>query len=307
MVIPNWNGLRLLRPCLVSLSAQTCRDFETVVVDNGSSDGSAEALAREFPWVRVVALPRNLGFAGGCNVGLAAARGEVIVLLNNDTEVEPTWLAELAAALGRHPEAGFAASRMMLYSARDTINSAGDLYRRDGTADARGAWQPYGPPWDAERLVFGASGGAVAYRRALLDAIGPFEARFFSYCEDVDLSWRAQLAGYRCVYAPRAVIYHHGSATGGGPLSSYYVGRNTIWVIVRNVPGALLWRHGWAILRAQARIARDALRAWRGVAARARLRGQLAGLVTCWRWLGYRRRLLRGRQVDDAYLESILD
>ncbi|MBN1401265.1 MAG: glycosyltransferase family 2 protein, partial [Anaerolineae bacterium] len=224
VIIPNWNGLALLRPCLDSLRKQSLDSFEVIVVDNASSDGSAAALGAEYPEVRTLCLDRNLGYSGGCNAGMRVARGEILVLLNNDIEADREWLQELMAALDRHPECGSAASRLMVYADRDVIHSAGDLYRRDGTPDSRGVWTRYGPPYDQECYVFGACGGAVAYRRAMLDEIGDLEERFFMYCEDVDLNWRAQLAGWRCVYAPRAVVYHHLSATGGGALSSYYVG-----------------------------------------------------------------------------------
>ncbi|NLD73068.1 MAG: glycosyltransferase family 2 protein, partial [Chloroflexi bacterium] len=113
VIIPNWNGLRLLRPCLDALRRQTLPGCEVIVVENASTDGSREALAAEYPEVRVLAQERNLGFAAGCNVGIRAARGRAIVLLNNDVEVAPDWLAELTAALERHPEAGAVASRMM--------------------------------------------------------------------------------------------------------------------------------------------------------------------------------------------------
>lgn len=307
IIIPNWNGLGLLRPCLDALRRQTYTDHEVIVVDNASSDGSLAALRDEYPKVRVVALPTNRGFAGGCNEGIRAARGEFIVATNNDTEAEPGWLAALVDALDRHPEAGSAAARIMLHGRRDTLHSAGDIFRRDGTPDSRGVWQPYGPPFDRECHVFGGCGGATMYRRAMLEQIGAFEESFFMYCEDVDLNWRAQLAGWKCVYVPEAVIYHHLSATGGGPLSSFHVGRNTLWVLARNYP-ADLWRRHWReIVRGQWRIARDALRAWRGAAARARLRGQIAGLVGLWRWCRARRSIQAGRRVTDAYLESILD
>ena len=307
VIIPNWNGMALLRPCLDSLERQTFRDAETIVVDNASADGSVEALRREYPWVHVLALGSNLGYSGGCNAGIRAARGEVLVFLNNDTEADPEWLRELVRALDAHPEAGSAASRMMLYDRRDVIHSAGDLYRRDGTADSRGVWEPYGPPYDRAAWVFGGCGGALAYRRAVLDAIGCFEEAFFMYCEDVDLNWRVQLAGWRCLYSPDAVVYHHLSATGGGTLASYYVGRNALWVIARDYPSELLRRDWRRILGAQWRIAREALRAWRGTAARARLRGQVVGLVTLLRWLPERRRLQSTRTVPISYLESILE
>ncbi|HUS79834.1 MAG TPA: glycosyltransferase family 2 protein [Armatimonadota bacterium] len=307
VIIPNWNGLRLLRPCLDSLRRQTLADHEVIVVDNASTDGTVEALATEYPEVRVMRLERNLGYSGGCNAGIRAARGRVVVLLNNDVEAEPDWLGELLAALDRHPQAGAAASRMMSRADRDVLNAAGDLFRANGLPDSRGVWQRYGPPWDAEALVFGASGGAAAYRREMLDAIGLLEERFFMWCEDVDLAWRAQLLGWGTVYAPRAVVYHRMSATGGGPLSSYYVGRNTVWVLARNYPTGLLRRHWRAVLAAQWRIARDALRAWRGASARARLRGQIVGLLTAGRWLPYRRALLSRRRADDAAIAALLD
>ncbi len=310
VIIPNWNGLALLRPCLDSLANQTLSPLdgssEVIVVDNGSYDESVAVLARDYPWLRTLALSENLGYAGGCNAGIEVARGEILVLLNNDTEAEPDWLANLVAALDRHPEAGSAASRIMLYDRRDTLHSAGDLVRVDGTGDSRGVWQPYGPPWDREAWVFGGCGGAMAIRRQAIDAVGPFETRFFMYCEDVDLNWRMQLAGYRCIYTPDAVVYHHLSATGGGALASYYVGRNTLWTIARNYPDDLYRTHRRAIWRTQRRIAMDALGAWRGAAARARLRGQLAALVRWPAWRAERRRAGVTPRVSTEYIASIL-
>lgn len=306
IIIPNWNGLDLLRPCLNSLRKQTTTDFEVIVVDNASTDGSVSVLADEFPEVRVLPLTTNGGYSGGCNAGIRAARGEILVMLNNDTEVDPAWIETLVDALDRHPEAGSAASRMMIYSKPGILHSAGDLMRRDGTPDSRGVWTPYGPPFDREEYVFGGCGGATAYRRSMLEEIGAFEERFFMYCEDVDLNWRAQLAGYKCIYVPEAVVYHHLSATGGGTLASYYVGRNTLWVIARCYPGSLLRRHWHHILKGQWTVAWSALRAWRGASARARLRGQLAGLLTWPRWMGVRRVIQRQRRVTDEYIASIL-
>jgi len=307
VIIPNWNGAALLRHCLTSLLAQTYADYEIIVADNASHDDSLAMLRDEFPTVRALALPTNGGYTGGCNAGIRASQAEIVVMPNNDTDAAPDWLEQLVAALDRHPEAGMATSRIMLFGQRDTLNAAGDIYRRDGTPDSRGVWQRYGPPYDEERLVFGGSGGALALRRAMLDDIGLFEEAFFMYCEDVDLSWRAQLAGYRCVYAPQAVIYHRLSATGGGALASFYVGRNTLWTLARNYPPPLLRRAWPAILAAQARVAWQALRAIRGEAARARLRGQWAGLVSMHRWAPVRRAAWRSARVSLNYVTSILD
>lgn len=306
IIIPTWNGLAYLRPCLDSLKEQSYGDFEVIVVDNGSSDGSVTTLLQEYPEVQVLPLAENGGYSRGCNAGIQIAQGEILVMLNNDTETDPRWVESLVRALDSHPDAGSAASRIMLFDRRDTLHSAGDSYGLDGLPDSRGVWQRFGPPYDAEAYVFGGCGGAVAYRRELLEAVGAFEEAFFMYCEDVDLNWRAQLAGWKCIYTPDAVVYHHLSATGGGPLASYHVGRNTLWVIARNVPASLLKRHGRKIAAAQWHLARDAMRSWRGRAARARLRGQLVGILTSPRWIKARRALLRSSRVSPTYIESIL-
>jgi GT2 family glycosyltransferase len=199
-----------------------------------------------------------------------------------------------------------AAAKMLLFDRRDTLHSAGDGYGVDGIPFNRGVWQRDEGQFDEPGWIFGGCGGAVAYRRVMLDDVGLFDESFFMYCEDVDLNWRAQLAGWCCWYTPGAVVYHKLSATGGGPIASFYTGRNTIWVIVKNYPRALLNRHWPRVLRAQWRITRDALPAWRGAAARARLRGQVAGLFGWSRMLSKRRVIQAGRQVTDSYIESLL-
>ncbi len=307
VIIPNWNGAEHLPVCLDSLRRQSMQDFETLVVDNGSTDGSLTLLERGYAWVRVLSLGENRGFAGACNAGMRAAHGAFVVLLNNDTEADVRWLEEVLAAFERHPRAGMVASKMLLFDRRDTLHTAGDFYRVDGVPGNRGVWKRDEGQYDDEEYVFSACGGSAAYRRAMLRQVGLLDEAFFFSCEDVDLAWRAQLAGWRCVYAPRAVVYHKLSATGGGPTASFYDGRNTIYVLVKDYPGDL-WRRYWlAIVRRQLHIALEALGAWRGPAARARLRGQLAGLVTGLpRMLPKRRAVQRSRSVDRRYLEGIL-
>ena len=306
VVVVNWNGAHLLRTCLGSLRAQTFHDFETILVDNGSSDESLSLVAREFPEVRVLALSENLGLAGGANAGIAVTSAPIVATLNNDTEADPRWLAELHAALIAHPEAGSAASKLLLFDRRDVIHSAGDFYGLDGIPGNRGVWQPDNGMYGRQELVFGACAGAAAYRREMLEDVGLFEDSFFMYCEDVDLAFRAQLQGYRCVYVPTAVVYHMLSATGGGPLASYYCGRNFLRVIARDMPGPLLVRVWPRILGAQIRMAAEAVRHVREAAARARLRGQLAGLLELPRLLGERRAIQRRRRVPIRYLRSIM-
>ncbi len=307
VIIPNWNGAHHLPTCLEALRRQTFRDFEVIVVDNASTDESRELLARDFPEVRIIALPENRGFAGACNAGIRAARGEIVVLLNNDTEADPGWLAAVVDAFERHPEVGIVASKMLLFDRRDVFHTAGDFYRVDGVPGNRGVWEQDVGQYDQEEYVFSACGGSAAYRRAMLDEIGLLDEDFFYSCEDVDLAWRAQLAGWHVLYVPQAVVYHKLSATGGGPIASFYDGRNFLWLIAKNYPTGLLRKHWPKILRAQARIAWEALRAWRGEAARARLRGMLAGLLGLPRMLRKRRAVQQLRRVSDAELEARME
>lgn len=305
IIIPNWNGAAHLPICLNALRRQTFRGFEIIIADNASTDNSRELLANDYPEVTVVALDHNAGFTGACNAGLRAAKGDIQILLNNDTEADPNWLAEVVAAFQRYPEAGIVASKMLLFDQRDTFHTAGDLYQTDGLAVNRGVWQKDLGQF-AEGLVFSACGGSAAYRKVMLDQIGLLDDDFFFSGEDVDLAWRAQLAGWKAVFAPRAVVYHKLSATGGGATASFHDGRNFIYVLVKDVP-ASVWRKHWReIIGAQWRIAIEALRAWRGHAARARLRGQLAGVLALPKLLAKRRRVQAARRVSDDYIETIL-
>lgn len=305
IIIPNWNGAAHLPGCLNSLRRQTFRNFEIVVADNASTDNSRALLAADFPEVKVVALDRNTGFTGACNAGLRAAHGQIKILLNNDTEADPRWLEEVAAAFERHPRAGIVASKMLLFDRRDVLHTAGDTYRTDGTPENRGVWQKDEGQF-AEGPVFSACGGAAAYRAEMLAEVGLLDDDFFFSCEDMDLAWRAQLAGWGAVFASRAVVYHKLSATGGGVTASFHDGRNFIYLLVKDVP-ASVWRKHWReIIGTQARIAWEAIQAWRGAAARARLRGQLAGLLAIPKLLAKRQRVQASRKVSYEYIESIL-
>lgn len=304
IVIPNWNGAKFLPTCLEALQKQTYPNIEVIVADNDSHDESREMIKRDYTWVRLIELPENQGFTGACNAGMQAATGEYVALLNNDTEVDPGWAAAVVDAFERHPEIGSVASKMLLFDQRDHIHTAGDYFTRDGRAGNRGVWQKDDGQFDHEEYVFSACGGSSAYRKTLLDQIGLLDDDFFFSLEDVDLGWRAQLAGWRCLYTPDAIVYHHLSATGGGVTASYYDGRNLIYVLVKDFP---LWnRYGGRILRAQWRLAWEALRAWRGEAARARLRGMLAGVVKIPYILGKRRAVQAERKISDADVEALL-
>ncbi len=280
VIVVNWNGKAYLRVCLQSLRRQTHPDFQVIVVDNGSTDGSLEMLAQEFPEVRVEALKENMGFVVASNIGAQLAGDvDVLVMLNNDTEVEPDWLQALCAALEAHPQAGAAASKMLLFDRRDVLHAAGDVMAPGFFPQNRGVWEVDQGQYDDDIWVFGPCGGAAAYRREVWEALGGFDERLFMYLEDVDLAWRMQKAGWKTVFVPEARVYHHLSATGGGKIASYYVGRNLI-LLHR-------WHLGWSevrqawrpLLAGHVRIVWDALRAWRGEAARARLKGVVHGVL----------------------------
>jgi|DewCreStandDraft_1066081.scaffolds.fasta_scaffold00108_99 GT2 family glycosyltransferase len=245
VAIPNWNGRRHLERCLPAVQALRGVAFETIVVDNGSTDGSLELLRERFPWVRLIANPRNLGFAPALNQAIRASTTRYIAALNNDAIPYPDWLCRLVEVAEQDSHIGSCASRMVFDSHPHLIQSAGIAMNCAGIAWDRHVGEPDRTAPDAPpEEVFGASGGAALYRRAMLDEIGLFDERFGSYLEDVDLAWRARLAGWRCLYVPAAVVRHAHSATGGegSPFKNYYLGRNKLWCIAKNYPWPqVLW------------------------------------------------------------------
>lgn len=306
VIIPTWNGVRLLPPCLDSLRAQTRAPLEIIAVDNASEDGTRVLLQQSYPEVQTIALATNRGFSAAVNAGIARARGTLVALLNQDVQVAPQWLEEAQRAAESHPDVGAIACKIMLHDRRTRFHSAGDQYRRNGIPVNRGVWQEDVGQYDTESTVFGACGGVALYRAELFQHIGTFDETFFMYLEDVDLAWRQQLAGWPTLYAPRAVAYHRLSASGGGVTASYYSGRNTLYVIAKNMPGKLLRKYAGRIIAAQWAVTRDALRAWRGQAARARLRGQIAGILGWPRLMGKRRAVQSSRRVSIEYLDRLL-
>ncbi len=306
VIIPNWNGRHHLGTCLSSLRHQTCTEFGTVVVDNGSTDGSPDYIRQEFPEVRVIELPENRGFSAAVNTGIRQTSSEIVVLLNNDTEAEPQWLAEIHRAAELHPEADMFACKLLLFDRRDVLHSAGDFYGQDGVPGSRGVWTKDDGRYGREERVFGACGGAAAYRRSLFTDIGLFDEDFIAYCEDVDLNWRALLAGHKCLFVPTARVYHKLSATGSGPFASYYVGRNMLLVMAKSVPTGILARHWPAIVKAQLRFAWESLHHFREPAARARLRGQFAGLRLWRRFACHRGAIEKARRLSIDEIEAML-
>jgi len=240
VVIPNYNGRHYLEMCLSSLFSQTYDDFEVILVDNGSWDGSSEYVEEKFPRVRIVRNEENLGFAGGVNSGIRQARGEKILTLNNDTKADKEFIKSLAVAMDSDAEVGMCASKMLFCDGR--INSAGICISRSGAAWDRGMAELDEGQYDEVEEVFGPCAGAALYRREMLEEIGLFDEDFFAYMEDVDLAFRGQLAGWKCLYVPSARVYHVHSGTAGfrSDFSVYYGNRNVVWYAVKDFPTRLL-------------------------------------------------------------------
>jgi len=241
VIIVNWNGKNFLADCLNGLKRQKYEDFSITMVDNGSIDGSLDFVQTRYPEVKTIALAENSGFAVANNIAIQAKHTKFVALLNNDAVPHPQWLASLTAAMENNPEAGTVASKMIFHDNPGVIDRAGDAYTVAGAAEMRGRGEPVDnfnePEW-----VFGACAGAALYRKRMLDDIGLFDEDFFLVYEDVDLSFRAQLRGYKCLYVPEAIVYHHaGSSIGSDtPTSVYYSHRNLEWVYIHNMPGKLI-------------------------------------------------------------------
>lgn len=242
IIIVNWNGKAHLPVCLESLSAQTFKDFETIFVDNGSSDGSLEFVDSHYPWVKTVALLVNRGFAGGNNAGYQHTSGDYIIALNNDTEAEPTWLEELVRVADENPAVGMVASRICSYDDHDVIDSLGMKVCRDGMSRGAFRLQRFSElSLGKTEAILIPSACAALYRRRMIETVGFFDEDFFAYCEDTDFSLRGRLAGWTALLARDAVIYHKYSQTAGAfsPLKLYLVERNHYWVAFKTYP--LTW------------------------------------------------------------------
>ena len=243
VVVVNYNRADMLRRCLESLSRQTLDGFEVVVVDNGSSDSSPEYIESCLGELvdRAVFLETNTGFTGGCNRGIEKSSGRYIALINNDAEAEPEWLSSLVEAAEKDKASGMWASRI-LFMGTDIIDKAGHLIFPDGQNRGRGTGErDRGQYRDPGEALF-PDGCAAMYRRELLEETGGFDEDFFAYADDADLGLRARWLGWKCMYVPGAVVYHHHSSTTGSldPDKVYWVERNRIWLAVKNFPLPLL-------------------------------------------------------------------
>ena len=237
IIIPNYNGLSFMEPCFESLKEQTIRDFKVLVVDNGSTDGSVEWLKEHR--VPSIFLKENTGFSGAVNTGIRAADTPYVLLLNNDTRVEPGFVAARERAMDQSPKIFSVSSRMIQMYHPELLDDAGDMYSILGWAYQRGVGRSVNL-YQKSCRVFSACAGAAIYRRAVFDEIGLFDELHFAYLEDIDVGWRAKLYGYDNVYCPDAAVYHVGSGTSGSRYNSFKVrlaARNCIYLNYKNMPG----------------------------------------------------------------------
>ncbi|MGI6007352.1 MAG: glycosyltransferase family 2 protein [Ruminococcus sp.] len=238
VVIPNYNGIAYIRPCLDSLLQQKFRNFEILVVDNGSEDGSREAVQREYPGVRLIGLPDNTGFCHAVNVGIEASEASYIILLNNDTLVHPDFVLNMLEGIRKHPKAFSCAAKMVQMTDHEKIDDAGDYYCALGWAFARGKGKPE-KRYRRSCRIFTSCAGAAIYKKELLEKTGLFDEEHFAYLEDMDLGYRARIMGYENWFLPDAVVYHAGSGTSGSRYNLFkirYSSRNNVYMIYKNMP-----------------------------------------------------------------------
>ena len=237
VVIPNYNGIKYLSDCLDSLKEQTTQDFVIIVVDNGSNDGSFEILSG-YPEVKSIRFEENRGFCGAVNAGIHAAETEYVILLNNDTKAMPGFVENMTKAMEADRNIFSVSAKMLDMYNPELIDDAGDLYCALGWAFARGKGKRE-TEYDVPCKIFSACGGAVIYRKAIMEQIGYFDERHFAYLEDLDIGYRARIFGYKNYYEPAAAVLHAGSASSGSRYNEFKVSlssANSIYVIGKNMP-----------------------------------------------------------------------
>lgn len=240
VVIPNYKGIKFIEECLASLYDQVegTPEYEVLVVDNASEDGSVELIREKFPQTRLVCLDSNTGFCHAVNVGIQNSESPFVLLLNNDTKVYPDFIKNLYQTINRSKKIFSVSAAMLAWDKPELMDDAGDVYAILGWALARGKGKPYAA-YQKRVRIFSACGGAALYRRSVLDEIGLFDENHFAYLEDLDLGWRARIHGYVNVYEPLARVIHYGSASTGSRYNEWKTRRaaaNSVYVISKNEP-----------------------------------------------------------------------
>ena len=302
VIVLNWNGAPHLAACLDSVQRLTYPERELMVVDNASTDGSAALIPPEF--VRIDN-PVNLGYAGGNNVGIRRATGAYVLLVNNDTVLDPGLIEPLVAAAEADPAVAAVNPKIVYFDRPEVINAAGLVIHADGSSGSRGMGEPDGPRYAARAEVFGAHGACVLYRRAALDRVGLFDEEFFAYNEEFDLAWRLRLAGFRALYVPEARVRHREAASLKRTPDRilHLLERNRVWCVAKNMSARQFVRHLPQLLAAEW----AALRHCVGIRTLTPFRARLAALAGLPRMLARRRAVQALRAVPDADLERWFD
>lgn len=306
VVVPNWNGQDSLASCLDSLNTQS-EFVKIIVVDNGSSDDSVAIVEEKYPDVILIKHRANRGFAGGVNAGICYGLklgAKYIGLLNNDATADKEWAKHLTGFLDSHPKAGIVTSKI-LDGDKKQLDSTGDLYTIWGLPFPRGRGEPADDKYDSEQWVFGASGGASLYRAAMFQEIGLFDQDFFAYYEDIDISFRAQLAGWKVAYEPRAIAYHQIGATSSKiyGFTTYQTAKNLPMLFWKNAPASLLWRIVPRFKLAYGGILFSAVRRGQGWPA---FKGLLMFLWLLPKKTVQRHKIQKKRRVTTTYINSII-
>ena len=252
IIIPAWNAGQWLPGCLDTLAQQTFRDFEIVLVDDGSTDGSIDFVKNHYPYIKIVSFETNKGFTPAVNAGIKHARGKYIALVNADTRPEPTWLEYLVEALNSSPaDVGSVSSKMLVLENPDLLDDAGNTLSWYWSARKRG-YRTAATNYREREEVFSACAGAALYRREFFNTVGAFDEEYTIYFEDIDIGLRGRIYGYRCLYVPEAKIFHHGHSAGiVGGRYVFLMTRNRLMTLLKNVPACLLLRHWYHLLFGQ--------------------------------------------------------
>ncbi len=306
VVIPNWNGKKYLKSCINSLLKQSVTP-NIIIVDNGSVDGSPEYIERNFQQVKLIKLGTNHGFTGGVNAGIKEAirnSQDFVALFNNDAVADKYWLENLAHALAKRNNVGIVTGKFMRND-KEHLDSTGDFLTTRGLPFPRGRNEIDSGQYDKSNYVFGATGGASLYRVEMLKQTGLFDEKFFAYFEDVDISFRAQLAGWKVYYEPKAIAYHKvgGTSSKLGPFSRYHSTKNFHILFLKNMPGAIFWKYFPLAVLQSFRMAVGSIIHRQYLT---HVKGYCAAVLLIPHAIKERRKIQKNRKVSTKYIDSIL-
>jgi len=304
VIVLNWNGKRFLKDCLSSLGKQTYGKLEVIFVDNASTDGSVEYVKKSFPKVKVIVNSENLGFAEGNNVGIRKAGGEYIILMNTDTRADENWVSQLVKAAESGEKIGMCASKEMDFEREGILGSTGVFLTKDVVGVNRACGARDEGQFDEVEEVFSAHGSSMLVKKKMLDDVGLLDADFFMSNEETDLAWRARLRGWKCVYAPKAVIYHVGSGSCKHltDLVIYHLERNRLYLIMKNMglSSILIYSPHLVVYELLA-----ILHSILGLSA-VRLKARVDALLSLPKMLAKRRRIQEGRVTSESEVRRLL-